>query len=251
VEHRINRALHEETNYGPVLRGTCQAFHIRRALHSLKKSEVERIADPQVKAAVQARLAELGMDDPARAFSDSTKHPALISRSGRRIPVHAARIRVDAKPTAINANRDRYCVTGSNHHLEVLGLLASDGTIAKWEVTVVTTYEAMQRLRRGQPIIQRHHGPSRVFLLSIAPGDTIRLANPGDWPGLLHVRTVSQSQSGSIEVAGVDLADARKKEDIKKTKQWYRISSISRLQALGPSKTTVLPDGTVQAAGKS
>ncbi len=112
-----------------------------------------------------------------------------------------------------------------------------------------TLVNAMRRLGTKQPVIQRDHGPDKRFLFAISPGDTLRLANPGTWPELLHVRTVSQSQSGGIEIAGVALTDARKKADIIAAKQWYRIRSMSTLQSLQPSVVTVLPDGTVQPAG--
>jgi CRISPR-associated endonuclease Csn1 len=247
VQHRVNRALHDESNYSAVPHGKSSVFRIRRLLHRLKPSEVERIADPRVKAAVQAKLNELGIADPAKAFADPARCPVLVSRAGHKTPIHAVRISVNEKPIVIGTQYPKYCVTGSNHHLEVLGVLDKDRHVVKWDAKVVSTYEAMQRVRKQLPVVQQDHGSDKVLLFTISPGDTIRLGNPGAWPEFLRVRTVSQSQAGSIEVAGVGLTDARRKEAIKKAKQWYRISSMSTLQKLCPSKVNVLPDGTIQA----
>ena len=203
VEHRVNRALHDESIYSAVARGKSRVFHIRRLLTKLKASEVERIADPRVKAAVQAELKELGIADPAKAFADPARHPVLGSRSPHEIPIHAVRIGVAEKPIAIGTQHPRYCTTGSNHHLEILSVLGEDGQTIKWDAKVVSTYEAAQRLRKRLPVVQRDHGPEKQLLFTISPGDTIRLGNPGSRPELLRVRTVSQSQSGGIEVAGV------------------------------------------------
>jgi CRISPR-associated endonuclease Csn1 len=251
VHHGVNGALHEETIYGRVQRGRSHEFRLRRHLSSLKSSEVARIADPRIRRAVQRKLEELGAADPAKAFADSKNHPLLDGPNGRKIPVHAVRIRVDANPVLIGRIQPRHCLTGSNHHLEILGVLGDSGKITKWEASVVSIYDAMQRVQQGLPVVQKDHGPNRQFLFSISPGDTVHLGNPGDWPRLLHVRTVSQSHSGSIEIAGAALTDARRKADMIKSGHWYRVHSLSRLQELQPSKVVVLPDGAVHSAGRS
>jgi CRISPR-associated endonuclease Csn1 len=250
VEHRVNGALHKEHNYSAVGGGKSVIFHLRRSLGELKASEVERIVDPRVKAAVQAKLRELRTTDPTKAFADSARHPVLVSRAGHETPIHAVRIRVRKNPVSIGKRHPKYCTPDSNHHLEILGVLDRDGRVVTWDAKVVSTYEAMQRLRKKLPIIQLDHGPDRQLLLTICPGDTIRLTNPGTLPELLRVRTVSQSKSGRIEVAGVALSEARKVADAKKAGEWHRIRSMRDLQRLQPSVVTVLPDGTLQAPGR-
>jgi len=246
VDHRVNAALHKEGNYALVQRGNSSAFHVRRTLGKLKATEVKRIVDPRVRAAVEARLQEPGAADPMKLFVDPAKHPMLVSRAGRATPIHSVRIAVDEHAKPIGKLRPKYAVTDSNHHIEILGILGPNGSIEAWDGEVVSTYEGMQRVRQARPVIREDHGPDKRLLLVISPGDTLRFAAPGDLPELLHVRSVSKSHQGAIEIAGAALTDARKKDEIKKSKQWYRICSLSRLMALCPSKVNVLPDGTIQ-----
>lgn len=246
VDHRINAALHKEGNYALVQRGNTSVFHVRRALDKLKTTEVKRIVDPRVRAAVEAKLRELGAADPTKAFVDPAKHPTLVSRAGRTTPIHSVRIAIDDHAKCVGQRHPKYAVTDSNHHIEILGILGPNGSIQEWDGDVVSTYEAMQRVRQGQSVIRQDHGPDRKLLLIISPGDTLRFGAPDDLPELLHVRTVSRSHQGAFEIAGAALTDARKKDKILASKQWYRIRSLSRLRALSPSAVNVLPDGTIQ-----
>jgi len=246
VDRRVNSALHKEGNYALVQRGASSVFHVRRALAKLKMTEIKRIVDSRVRAAVEAKLHKLGIADPAKAFLESSRHPVLVGRVGRSVPIHSVRIAVEEHAKRVGERQPRYSVTDSNHHIEIVGVLGPNGSVGGWDADVVSTYEAMQRVRLGQGVIRRDHGPHKKLLLVFSPGDTLRLATPGDLPELLHVRSISKSHLGAIEIAGAALTDARKKDEIKKSKQWYRICSLTRLMALDPSIVNVLPDGTVQ-----
>ncbi|MCH8141729.1 MAG: RluA family pseudouridine synthase, partial [Proteobacteria bacterium] len=108
--------------------------------------EIARIADPAVKAAVEARLAELGGDP--KKFADPANHPWLESRDGRRTPIHKVRVRVNAQTLTLapDSPRERNVITGSNHHLEITEVTDKKGR-PKWEGALVSRFEALRRLR--------------------------------------------------------------------------------------------------------
>ena len=112
---------------------------------------------------------------------------------------------------------------------------------------VVDSLEAMDRLRRGRPVVSKEIEGGK-FVFSVAPGDTLELNNPGDWPRFFLVRTVSKTQNGGIEVAGVALNDARKKKEIIDSGEWFRIRSVTSFQKLEPRKVVALPWGEVVSA---
>lgn len=272
VSHRVKRSingpLHKDTNYAPV-KTEPGVFHLRRLLSSLKGSEVASIVDPRIRKAVQEKIQELGTTDPSKAFSESSNHPYLISKKKekeKKIPIHKVRIKVKDNPQAYgrDKHRQRYCLTASNHHIEIVAVLDEEGNETQWEGHVVSTFEAMQRLAkekkpgakrnraRTQPsesqtinAVQREHGPNRRFLFSIAPGDTLELRNPGQWPQYIVIRTVSTGQNNTFEVSGVSLTDARKIADLKASKELYRIRSMKNMKSLSPHKVNVLPDGKI------
>ncbi|RIK09909.1 MAG: type II CRISPR RNA-guided endonuclease Cas9 [Acidobacteria bacterium] len=99
----------------------------------------------------------------------------------------------------------RYVVPGNNHHIEVFEL-----PNGKWKGRLVTCLEAMGRLRRGEPVIDRELDGAR-FLFSIAWGDTLELGADGD----NKVHSVIRGLESSEGVTMVDVADARLKKDIK------------------------------------
>lgn len=249
VNHKVNAALHEETNYGIVKSGEGKGFCIRRRLDSLKASEVKRIIDERIRGIVKDKLETLGQNDPSKAFADSQNHPSFISAKGEKIWIHKVRIFVSAKPKKIGeGHKERFVTSSSNHHMEVFEV--SDPRKpgkTKWTCEVVDSLEAMDRLRRGRPVVSKEIEGGK-FVFSVAPGDTLELNNPGDWPRFFLVRTVSKTQNGGIEVAGVALNDARKKKEIIDSGEWFRIRSVTSFQKLEPRKVVALPWGEVVSA---
>jgi CRISPR-associated endonuclease Csn1 len=249
VNHRVNAALHEETNYGIVKASKEKCFCIRRKLDSLRASEIDQIIDKRIAQIIRDKLSELKQTDPSKAFVSTENHPYFVSAKGETIWIHKVRIYVST-----NANKlgdgltERYVTPRSNHHMEIFEVTdLQDPCNKRWECEVVDTLGAMDRLRKGQPVV-RKEAEGKRFLFSIATGDTLKLHNPGEWPEYLHVRKVSKTLDGRMEIAGVSINDARLKKDIVNTKEFYRIASVIKLQNLDPQKVTVLPCGEVLVA---
>ena len=150
--------------------------------------------------------------------------------------------------------RERQVELGSNHHLEIFAVLNADGNEKKWDGRLVSTYEAMQRLRPGSgvPLVQRDHGPDTKFKFSLAPGEMIELTRNDGESELFVVRTISQQAerngrqpAPNIEV--VKSTDSRLKKDIKKAKGWF-MKSVNTLRGQSCRKVVISPIGEVVEA---
>ncbi|MBL3591961.1 MAG: type II CRISPR RNA-guided endonuclease Cas9 [Synergistaceae bacterium] len=252
TEHKVNAALHEDSHYG-ILRGRKEkGFCIRRKLSALKASEVDQIVDGRIAGIIRDRLLSLGKKEPSKAFVEGNpeEYPFFISKKGEKIWIRKVRIRVALKAQKIGqGRRERFVAPRSNHHAEIAEVADKKGQgKTRWQCRVVSTLEAMDRIRKGLPVVSRDGGEGR-FLFSVAPGDTLKLGNPGAWPEYIVVRTVSQGSGGAVEIAGVSLSDARMKKDIIEAKGYCRIRSMSHLECLRPQKVVVLPWGDVVLAG--
>lgn len=254
VDHKVNGPLHKETHYARVQRPapdgqTVTEFRVRKPLAALTKSEVEHIADPVVRRVVKDALAQSGLP-PAKAFADPAKHPVIPPKApgGRSTPIHRVRVRCRVNPQKLSQGPgERYVTAESNHHLEVLAVVDAEGNERRWTGCVVDRLEATRRLRAGRAVIQRDHGPGMRFVFSLAPGDTLQLPRATKEPRLAVVRSVSQARSGAMEVALVDVNEARKKADIRAAKQWFR-PNPNALRKLSCRKVLVTPLGEVRPA---
>ncbi len=245
VDHKVNGPLHEETNYARIEHNGQTYVRVNRKLNTLKPSEVAKIAHSHIRCAVENKLRELNTSDPEKAFADERNYPVLPGRHGKGCTIRSVRINCNANPKPVGMkDNPRFCTPKSNHHMEILEITNS-AKKSKWQAVVVDTLEAMNRLRMKEPVVKRNHGPKKKFIFSISPGDTLYFNNPDGFPEYLRVRTVSVSNSGATEIAGSALNDARKKADMKKAKQWYRIHSMNSFKNKQPQKVVVLPDGKV------
>jgi CRISPR-associated endonuclease Csn1 len=188
VSHRPERSiaggLHGETSYskpfavspaaGGERRGGRRAtglpeHRVRKSLDKLKKDEIEGdgIVDPAVRAAVQAKFAEL----VAAASSPSAATPekfwnnrALLDRFPRLLPsarkreggsnsggsiIFSVRMRARCRPATVGRGpRKRYVApaTDSNFATMIYELRGSDGTVIRWDHEVISRLDAHQRL---------------------------------------------------------------------------------------------------------
>lgn len=249
VSHRVTRKvsgpLHEETYY----RGLGQEpgkVRIRKRLGSkqsgLTEAEIKRIIDCRVRKLVQEKLAALGEPNPQKAFADENNLPHLPNKNGRPVPIRKVRIEIPLTTFPLGKGmRQRYVVSKSNHHLEILETMNRRGQ-KQWEAAPpVTLHEAFRRSKTGEPIVKKDHGPDRRFLFTLAPGEIIEL-DQENGRVLFRVRSVSEG-----EIAFVSLTDARKKEDIKKSHQWGR-KSANGLKELNCRKVVITPLGEVRRA---
>jgi len=245
VSRKVNGPLHEETNYSPprVDEKGKTYVHVRKPIEGLSPGEVEAIVDDTVRKAVKEKLAELA-GPPAKAFANRENHPYIETRRGRPIPIHRVRIRKVLSPFPVGKDeRERHVTSASNHHMEIIEVTDKKGNLT-WDYCIVTQYQAMRRLRKGQGIVQRDHGAGKQFVFSLAPREVIELDNEqGDGRALYVIRSVWKN--GQVEF--VRLADGRKMADIRKTKEvGWKVPNIFR--TLNCRKVAITPVGEVRRA---
>jgi CRISPR-associated endonuclease Csn1 len=78
-----------------------------------------------------------------------------------------------------------YAVLGNNHHLAIYKLPSG-----KADFEVVSLFEAISRLRRQYPVVERDRNDGTEFVMSISLGDTIRIPE-GEKKGLWVARIIS------------------------------------------------------------
>jgi CRISPR-associated endonuclease Csn1 len=221
VSHRVSRkvagALHEETLYSRPRTDEDgkPCVHVRKKIEALSPNDVDNIVDAAVCACVKTKLEELGTNEPQKAFKTREDHPCLVTHDGRLIPIHKVRIRKREKTFEVGREaRVRNVVPASNHHTEIIETTDKRGNV-RWEDIIVDQYTALQRLRNGEPIIQRDHGERNRFVMSLAGGEIIEMDGEVGTRVLYAVRGVSKDI-----VTFVQLCDSRLKKDIIASKQW-------------------------------
>lgn len=178
VSHRPQRklagGLHEDTGYGPTHDENTYAYRV--PVERLTAAMVGRIRDPVVQQVVRDRLAERGIEESgSKAFGNVLTEPPLTMPSG--VPIKRVRITTVEKTAVpirkIGDEAVKYVKPGGNHHLEIYE--RPDG---KWTGRCVSRFEACERLRKGQPVVDRaeQRGKPDVpdgseFVMSLAIND--------------------------------------------------------------------------------
>jgi len=254
VSSRVNRklggALHEETILSkpqPALDKKGQpttVHHVRKPLANMSVGEIAAIVDPVIRKSVQDKLAQIG-GDPKKAFAEPNNHPYLMSRDGRLIPIHSARIvKPDTTIAVGKGARRRYVCPGDNHHMEIVAVLDKEGKHKKWEGHIVSRFEAVRRWKDEEPIIRRDHGPTREFLFSLTNGEYV-LTPDGDDPAnrrLLRVTVISGNNLEFVLHSDARPITLRKKE---KGRIYYSVSTLGKASA---DKVVVDPIGRIEFA---
>jgi CRISPR-associated endonuclease Csn1 len=215
LDKRVRGPMHEETFYGTPYTGQDGKtyVHVRKPVEALSARDIDSIVDPSVREAVKTKLAELGQQDPKKAFAAPENHPSLKSGDNRSIPIHRVRIRRALETFPVGRDgRIRYVQSDTNHHMEIFEVLDEKGQTIKWDAEVVSMYDAYQRKIKGEPIVRRNHGKRTCFLFSLACGEIIELDNEDGSRSLYRVRTVPQSK----QIRFVPINDARPLKDISK-----------------------------------
>jgi CRISPR-associated endonuclease Csn1 len=244
-DHRVNGPLHNETNYSKPKTVTGQAkagaaHHERKPLVKLSSNEVDDIVDNRIRGIVKAQL---NGGDPKRVFADPKNLPVLPTRSGRAIPIRKARVRKGV--TTIRAGRSNtaaYVVPGSNHHIAIIALRDDRDTEVKWEGHIVKRFDAMNRLRKGESVVQREWGPDRRLKFTLSPGDTVEMLDNHMRPQLLRVDSITEKE---IEFRSIN--DARPSVVIRKITKARIRKNPAALQLLRARKVTITPLGEVLA----
>jgi CRISPR-associated endonuclease Csn1 len=246
LEHKLHGPLHEETNYSKVRSdGTA---HVRKPVHLLSskgtvsQAQLAAIVDPKVRAAVAAKLAEVGNN----AKKLENNWPYLVAKSGARIPIRRVRLRVKEKPQPIGSGtRERQVVTGGNHHIALFATEKRGKD--RWEGMVVSRLDAVERLRRKKPVIEKFlpDSPDWKFQFSLMGGDMVEMWDEKRKErNLLVVHGISEG-----DLVFARHTDARPITDLKKTNEWVRLRTEDQLRIWGCRKVEVGPLGEVNPVG--
>jgi CRISPR-associated endonuclease Csn1 len=233
-EHKMSGALHDETNYGtPYNLHGKSVVNIRKPISNLKLKDIEDIVDPAIRNAVQQKAD--GFAGDLTKCESSNDWPSLQSKDGRLIPIKRARMRKVLDVTAIASNeRQRFVSVTNSHHTAIFALVEKDREV-EWEGIPVSLYEAMERKRKKQVVINRDHpdGSPWQFKFSLMGGDTVELhrcCSHKDGrciPEFYRIRTIA----GNGQLSMVKITDARLIKQIKETKEWWspRANALRKL----------------------
>jgi CRISPR-associated endonuclease Csn1 len=241
-EHKLTGQLHDETLYSPPYEAdgkTC--VHVRKLVEDLKPGEIGHIVDPVVREAVQSRLKELG---DLKKLAGAVP-PYLTTAGGRKIPIRRVRIRKALTTVPVgDGPRRRNVALNNNHHMEVIATLDEQGREIRWDGVPVSLLEAMERRRKGLPVVEKKHGPEEEarFKFSLMGKDTIEVRK-GERSGIHVVRTIRSD--GRVELARVN--DARLKGEMIKAKDWWS-PTLERLRKDQARKVVVDVLGKVHPA---
>ncbi len=183
VSHRVQRkirgALHKETIYGPTNENG--KFTYRKELENLTLSMVDEIRDKTIRGLVIERLKKHGIE-PGRGSGSSIpaavwKEPFLMP-SG--VPVKKVRLVKTDETIQPIRNGTAYVKPGSLHHLCLFKQINEKGKLVL-DAVFITTLEAAQRAKRGEPIIQKTHpqNPTAQFVMSLSMNEMLILEHKG------------------------------------------------------------------------
>jgi CRISPR-associated endonuclease Csn1 len=254
-EHRLTGALHDETNYGrPRKEGGKEIVHIRKPVEGLSAGDIENIVDPAVRESVRAKAAQSSGDLKKWTPKEGSEDwPLLATKTGKQIPIKRVRIKKALSVETIGkGERIRHVALSSNHHVAIFALLDERGRETRWESVIVSLFDAMERKRKGLPLIQTSYPEAGdyVFKFSLMGGDTVLLHKDCDHkqnlcnPSIWRLRTIGTNGQLSM----VRINDARLKTDIQKAKEWWSPTQDT-LRKLDAAKVVVDSLGRIHQSG--
>ncbi len=192
VSHRVMRkirgALHEETAYGKLKftdeKGQ-QMYAVRKPVEALSHKEITQIADEKIRGAISSYILQKGFDpksseDVKKALKDAANDPPRM-QSGQ--PIKRVRLHKPFTKMRMLKNRrgEKYrgVQEGSNHHIVIYEYEDKRGRIKRGG-HVVSMFEAAQRARRGEPIIQRNLPEGQRFVMSLSINEMVQVPKGED-----------------------------------------------------------------------
>ncbi len=182
VSHRplrkIRGALHEETHYGPTRKPG--VFSYRKPVTELTLAMIPKIKDPVIREIVAERVRAFGLEP-----GGSEKIKAEVWKDPLTMPsgVPIKKVRLEKEDSSIQPIRDGkvFVKPGNNHHVCLYEYETEAGETKRY-LKAVTMLEAVQRIQRGEPVIQRQDPdhPEARFLFSLSTNDLILLDNNGN-----------------------------------------------------------------------
>jgi len=200
VSHRQSRAasgqLHGDTFYSRDLpKGKAESKpRVRRPLSSLTDKQVNEIVDSAVRGAVVAKLAELGENDPRKAFKGDANLPAMPRGDGKIVPIRKARVFISKTPRKVGGKgRERRVLStpGSNHHTVISAVKDEKGN-EKWEDTPILLQEVYRRVVRREPVVDQRDTERATFAFSLAANEFVMVRSKDGSERLCRVLSVSQ-----------------------------------------------------------
>lgn len=214
ASHKVNTGFHEQTIYSREKKyGGKNCVHIRRTLGgNLRKADLANIVDDRIREIVMGKIRALGHDpekiDDSRLqklFGTPEDLPAIQSKDGRSIPVKKVRVRKSESVMVVGRNgRERNVTPGSNSHIEVFEVTDGKGKV-KWDGWTVNSFEALQRQKGKQPVVNRiGKDENWKFKMSLAGGDIIELQSGENRRELYIVKVVTVARVGGKEYARIE-----------------------------------------------
>jgi CRISPR-associated endonuclease Csn1 len=257
MSHRIRGALHEETIYSKPIRSSDgkEYVHVRKKVSSLTPSDIKNIVDDKIKEIVINRLQELGCNpekiqerDIQKAFGSEENLPFILAmdkKTGkqRKIPIKKVRVRKSETVIPIGTGpTERYVTSGLNSHIEIFEEIQKNGK-TKWTGRTVSLFEAMQRLKKHKPIINREQTDNRKFVCSLALGDIIELEEDHNKKELFVIKTITVMRDNGKEYARIKYVPINEAKPKK-----LESSLLEPLKKLNCRKVIITPLGEVRQA---
>ncbi len=220
VVNKLRGSLHEDTFYGKDFGGTER--HVRVSLASIEPGDVAKIVDPRVRALVLEKLGRSKPEDVSKSdlkmFCDDANLPVFRDSEGNPVNViKKVRVKQNLKTITIGSGDGvRNVKTGSNYVLPIFAVLNEKGEEVKWVGEIVTLLDAVQLVKHGQPVFEKER-PGLKFKFSLKKGDIVKWNKDGK-EYLCIVRGISLP-----EFYIVPLNEARKKDELKAAKLWFRL----------------------------
>lgn len=235
---KVRGALHEGTNYSRqrkyIEKGKEKdCVYIRKELNDqFTEKDIESIVDAAVGNAVMAHFRDHG-NNSKKAFMEPSNHPALNG-----IPIHRVRIRKNSAVRTIGVREnERHVITGNNHHVEVIESMDKKGN-PRWDFVVVDLFDAMQRVRNKESVVQLDHGEGKKFIMSLCKGDNIIMEDSEGRERLYVVRKFDRNGIMFFK----EPHDARLAKNIPAIGNSRRAGSLQRSR---PRKVSITPLGKV------
>ncbi len=249
AERKVAGALHEDTFYGAT--SERDVFAVRKPLDSLSPNEIPSIRDPAIRRLVERRLADHGLEagrgKKNRENRDSARNwKAALSNLFMPSGVPIKRVRVLRREKTIQPLRQgrtdqTHVKPGSTHHLTLFEW--HENGKRKRDAVFVPMLEAINRLKRREPVIQRtpptEHPTipaNATFLCSLSRGELFL----ADWKGQQRLLVFNTAASTQGQIYFSLHTDARRSAD--------QTKYVANANTLNARKVTVDPIGRIRWA---
>lgn len=229
VRKKISGPLHEDTTYGDTReeelrdRITYRKFVTRKPVSQLTPKEIENICDVNIREIIREHVEQNG----GKAEKAFPPYPRLGVAGPE---IRKVRIYKERQPSLMTATRTGHVAKGNNHHIAIYRLPSG-----RADFEVVSLFDAVQRLRKREPVVRVKHKNGMQFVMSISLGDTIHIPD-GDRQGCWVARILSPN--GQVYFHRV--------EDAVGLSKWG--PNPNTLLQLGARKISVDPIGRIRPA---